>query len=137
MTRRLSTSPACLISEKYELSRHMERILDAAGQQVDSAKPILEVNPDHPMVARLAEETDSARQQDWANLIFDQALLSEGGKLDESRRVRAAHERAHRHPGARRRVRPARKPAKRAAKKATGKAAESDTGEQSSEAEQD
>ena len=82
-TRRLSTSPACLVGEEYELSRHMERILDAAGQKVDSTKPILEINPDHPMVARLAEETDSARRQDWANLIFDQALLSEGGKLDD------------------------------------------------------
>ena len=83
VTRRLSTSPACLVGEEYELSRHMERILDAAGQKVDSTRPILEVNPDHPMVARLAEETDSARRQDWANLIFDQALLSEGGKLDD------------------------------------------------------
>ena len=83
VTRRLSTSPACLVGEEYELSRHMERILDAAGQKVDSTKPILEINPDHPMVARLAEETDSARRQDWANLIFDQALLSEGGKLDD------------------------------------------------------
>ena len=83
VTRRLSTSPACLVSEEYELSRHMERILDAAGQKVDSASPILEINPDHPIVARLAEETDSARQQDWANLIFDQALLSEGGRLED------------------------------------------------------
>ena len=83
VTRRLSTSPACLVGEEYELSRHMERILDAAGQKVDSTRPILEINPDHPMVARLAEETDSARRQDWANLIFDQALLSEGGKLDD------------------------------------------------------
>ena len=137
VTRRLSTSPACLISEKYELSRHMERILDAAGQQVDSAKPILEVNPDHPMVARLAEETDSARQQDWANLIFDQALLSEGGKLDDPavfvRRMNALIVTLAQGGESG----PARKPAKRAAKKATGKAAESDTGEQSSEAEQD
>ena len=137
VTRRLSTSPACLISEKYELSRHMERILDAAGQQVDSAKPILEVNPDHPMVARLAEETDSARQQDWANLIFDQALLSEGGKLDDPavfvRRMNALIVTLAQGGESG----PARKPAKRAAKKAAGKAAESDTGEQSSEAEQD
>ena len=83
VTRRLSTSPACLVGEEYELSRHMERILDAAGQKVDSTRPILEINPDHPMVARLAEEADPARRQDWAHLIFDQALLSEGGKLDD------------------------------------------------------
>ena len=83
VTRRLSTSPACLVSEEFEMSRHLERILDAAGQKVDAARPILEINPDHPMVARLAAETESTRQQDWAHLIFDQALLSEGGKLED------------------------------------------------------
>ena len=83
VTRRLSTSPACLVSEEFEMSRHLERILDAAGQKVDSARPILEINPDHPMVARLAAETEASRQADWANLIFDQALLSEGGRLED------------------------------------------------------
>ena len=65
------------------MSRHLERILDAAGQKVDTGKPILEINPDHPMVARLAAETDASRQRDWVNLIFDQALLSEGGRLED------------------------------------------------------
>ena len=83
VTRRLSTSPACLVSEEYEMSRHLERILDAAGQKIDAAKPILEVNPDHPMVARLAVEPEASRQQDWAHLIFDQAVLSEGGRLED------------------------------------------------------
>ncbi len=83
VTRRLSTSPACLVSEEHEMSRHLERILDAAGQKVDSVRPILEINPDHPMVARLAAESDASRQADWANLIFDQALLSEGGRLED------------------------------------------------------
>ena len=82
-TRRLSTSPACLVSEEYEMSRHLERILGAAGQKIDGAKPILEVNPDHPMVSRLAAEADPDRCKDWANLIFDQALLSEGGRLED------------------------------------------------------
>ena len=83
VTRRLSTSPACLVSEEYEMSRHLERILDAAGQKVDAVRPILEINPDHPMVARLAAETEASRRQDWADLIFDQALLSEGGRLED------------------------------------------------------
>ena len=82
-TRRLSTSPACLVSEEYEMSRHLERILGATGQKIDGAKPILEINPDHPMVARLAVEADPDRRKDWASLIFDQALLSEGGKLED------------------------------------------------------
>ena len=82
-TRRLSTSPACLVSEEYEMSRHLERILGAAGQRLDGAKPILEINPDHPMVDRLAAEPDPDRCKDWASLIFDQALLSEGGRLED------------------------------------------------------
>ena len=82
-TRRLSTSPACLVSEEYEMSRHLERILGAAGQRLDGAKPILEINPDHPMVDRLAAEPDPDRCKDWASLIFEQALLSEGGRLED------------------------------------------------------
>lgn len=82
-TRRLSTSPACLVSEEYEMSRHLERILGAAGQKLDGAKPILEINPDHPMVDRLAAEPDPDRCKDWASLIFEQALLSEGGRLED------------------------------------------------------
>ena len=137
VTRRLSTSPACLVSEEYELSRHMERILDAAGQKVDSARPILEINPDHPMVARLAAETDASRQQDWADLIFDQALLSEGGRLeDPAGFVRRMNELiVTLAQGGE--SRPVRKRAKRASKKAAKKngkkTAEPDTGEQSSE----
>ena len=137
VTRRLSTSPACLVSEDYELSRHLERILDAAGQKVDTTRPILEINPDHPMVARLAVETDPSRRQDWAHLIFDQALLSEGGKLeDPAAFVRRMNELiVTLAQGGE--SRPVRKRAKRASKKAAKKngkkTAEPDTGEQSSE----
>ncbi len=83
VTRRLSTSPACLVSEEHELGRHLERILDAAGQKIDTTRPILEINPGHPMVVRLAAEADPERCKNWASLIFDQALLSEGGKLED------------------------------------------------------
>ena len=142
VTRRLSTSPACLVSEEYELSRHMARILDAAGQKVDSTRPILEINPDHPMVARLAEETDSARRQDWAHLIFDQALLSEGGKLENPAEfVRRMNELivALAQGG---KPAPARKRGKRTAKKKTAKkaekkTAESESGESAAEAGED
>ena len=123
VTRRLSTSPACLVGEEYELSRHMERILDAAGQKVDSTRPILEINPDHPMVARLAAETEASRQADWANLIFDQALLSEGGKLDDPAAfVRRMNELvvALAEDGGRA---PTRRRAKKTTKKASGKTA--------------
>ena len=138
VTRRLSTSPACLVGEEYELSRHMERILDAAGQKVDSTRPILEINPDHPMVARLAEEADPARRQDWAHLIFDQALLSEGGKLDDPavfvRRMNelivTLAQGAKPAPAAKRGKRTAKKKTakKAAAKKTKSKAAEPESG---------
>ena len=141
VTRRLSTSPACLVSEEYEMSRHLERILDAAGQKIDAAKPILEINPDHPMVARLAAETEAARQQDWANLIFDQALLAEGGRLeDPAGFVRRMNElivtlaQGGGSAPARRRTKKAAK--KKASKKTAGKSTESDAGAQDSEAEQ-
>ena len=142
VTRRLSTSPACLVSEEYELSRHMARILGAAGQKVDSTRPILEINPDHPMVARLAEETDSARRQDWAHLIFDQALLSEGGKLENPAEfVRRMNELivtlaqgGKPAPARKRRKRTAKK---KTAKKAEKKTAEPESGDSAAEAGED
>ena len=137
VTRRLSTSPACLVSEEYEMSRHLERILDAAGQKIDAAKPILEINPDHPMVARLAAETEATRQRDWASLIFDQALLAEGGRLeDPAGFVRRMNElivtlaQGGDPEPARRRTK------KATAKKTTAKSAESNAGAQEPEAEQ-
>ena len=141
-TRRLSISPACLVSEEHEISRHMERILDAAGQKIDSTRPILEINPDHPMVARLAEEVDSARRQDWAHLIFDQALLSEGGKLDDPAVfVRRMNElivtlaQGGEPPPARKRGKRTAK--KKTAKKAKSKAAEPESGGSAAEAGED
>ena len=128
VTRRLSASPACLVSEEYEMSRHLERILDAAGQQIDAARPILEINPDHPMVARFAAETEAARQQDWVNLIFDQALLSEGGRLEDPagfvRRMNELIVALAQGAGSK----PARKRAKKMSKKAPGKASKAADG---------
>ena len=142
VTRRLSTSPACLVSEEHEISRHMERILDAAGQKIDSTRPILEINPEHPMVARLAEETDSDRRQDWAHLIFDQAMLSEGGKLENPavfvRRMNeliVALAQGGKPAPARKRGKPTAK--KKTAKKAKSKAAEPESGGSTAEAGED
>ena len=143
-TRRLSTSPACLVSEEHELGRHLERILDAAGQKIDTTRPILEINPGHPMVARLAAEADPERCKDWASLIFDQALLSEGGKLeDPAAFVRRMNELivtlaqgdvsgSTRGRGEGVAKQPTKKRAKRAAKKTAGKTAKK-AGEKSAE----
>jgi len=80
-TARLSSSPACLVADEHDIGGNLQRILKAAGQNVPQAKPILEVNPEHPMVARLRGE--EKRFDDWAHLLFDQALLAEGGQLED------------------------------------------------------
>ena len=82
-TFRLTSSPACLVNDAYDMSANLERILKAAGQQVSTSKPILELNPDHPLIKRLAGEGDGQRFTDWTHILFDQALLSEGGQLED------------------------------------------------------
>ncbi|MES2741398.1 MAG: molecular chaperone HtpG [Pseudomonadota bacterium] len=83
VTFRLTDSPACLVADEHELSGNLLRMLKAAGQSAPESKPILEINPDHPLVARLkAEDADSGeRFADWSHILFDQALLAEGGAL--------------------------------------------------------
>ncbi len=82
VTNRLTDSPACLVSSDAGLSTNLERLLKAAGQAVPSAKPILEVNPAHPIVRRLADEANPARFDDWSQILFDQATLAEGGQIE-------------------------------------------------------
>src|SRR5688500_11502555 len=82
-TDRLTDSPACLVSDEHGLSTNLERILKAAGQQVPGSRPILEINPEHPLVKRLKNETDDARFADWSHILFDQATLAEGGQLED------------------------------------------------------
>jgi molecular chaperone HtpG len=83
VTHRLTTSPACLVVDEHDLSVNMSRLLKAAGQTLPQTRPTLEINPAHAIVKRLNEETDAARFADWSQLLFDQALLSEGGQLED------------------------------------------------------
>jgi len=83
VTFRLTSSPACLVADQHGMSANLERMLKAAGQPVPGSKPILEINPHHPLVQRLKYETDEARFGDWSRILFDQALLAEGGQLDD------------------------------------------------------
>ena len=82
-TGRLTDSPACLVGHEFGLSTNLERILKAAGQDVPGSKPVLEVNPSHPIVKRLKEEADEVRFADWSHILFDQATLAEGGQLED------------------------------------------------------
>ncbi len=81
VTHRLTDSPACLVADEDDMGMNLARILKAAGQEAPPSKPILEINPAHPAVKRL--EKSGARFDDWASVLFDQALLAEGGTLDD------------------------------------------------------
>ena len=82
LTHRLTNSPACLVTGEHEMSANLERILKSVGQDAPSIKPILELNPEHPLLSRLKSE-QGERFDDLANILFDQALLAEGGQLDD------------------------------------------------------
>ena len=79
VTFRLTDSPACLVAGEHEISGHLLRMLKAAGQSAPDSKPILEINPHHPLVQRLKYE--EAKFDDWSSILFDQAMLAEGGQL--------------------------------------------------------
>lgn len=81
VTFRLTESPACLVADAYDMGGNLERLLKSAGQKIQHTKPILEINPHHPMVQRLKFEEE--KFDDWSHLLFDQALLAEGGQLED------------------------------------------------------
>ncbi len=81
VTHRLTDSPACLVADEHDIGGNLARILKAAGQKAPTSQPILEINPRHPVVQRLKDET--VKFDDWAAVLFDQALLAEGGQLDD------------------------------------------------------
>ena len=83
VSHRLTDSPSCMVVEQHDMAVSMQKILKQAGHQLPEIKPILEVNPDHPLVKRLNDEADEKRFEDWTRILFDQALLSEGGQLDD------------------------------------------------------
>ncbi len=86
LSHRLTESPACLVADVYGMSLNMERIMKDAGQAMGMGmgrKPIFELNPTHPLVVRMKEEQDDTRFADLTHILFDQAILSEGGQLDD------------------------------------------------------
>jgi molecular chaperone HtpG len=81
VTRRLTESPVCLVADEHDMSANLARMLKAAGQRAPASKPILEINPRHPVIAHL--RGDERHFDDWTSVLFDQALLAEGGQLDD------------------------------------------------------
>lgn len=83
ITHRLSESPACLVVENSDMSANLERLLKSTGQDVKAAKPILEINPGHPLTQKIKAELGKDRFADWTEIMFDQATLAEGAQLDD------------------------------------------------------
>ncbi|HET9764618.1 MAG TPA: molecular chaperone HtpG, partial [Casimicrobiaceae bacterium] len=83
VTHRLTDSPSCLVADAAAMSTNLERLLKAAGHKVPETKPTLEVNPHHPLVQALKHESEESRFADWSHILLDQAVLAEGGQLDE------------------------------------------------------
>src|ERR1700744_3119121 len=81
LTFRLTDSPTCLVADEGDMSGYLQRMLKQAGQHAPQMQPILEVNPEHPLVKKL--HADDANFGDWCHLLFDQAMLAEGGTLED------------------------------------------------------
>ena len=83
VTHRLTDSPSCLVVGEHDISGNLERILKAAGQQTPENKPTLEINPKHALIQKLDGFKESSDFDEYASVIFDQAILAEGGQLED------------------------------------------------------
>jgi len=83
ISQRLTDSPSCLVMGEQDMAVHMQQMLKQAGHEVPPSKPDLEINPSHTLVSRLKDEADDERFASWSNVLLDQAMLSEGGQLDD------------------------------------------------------
>ncbi|ASJ75992.1 Chaperone protein HtpG [Granulosicoccus antarcticus IMCC3135] len=81
---RLTSSPACIVMGQHDMALHMQQLLKQAGHDLPSSKPVLEVNPTHPILDLMDNEQDDERFKDWSHLLLDQALLADGGQLEDS-----------------------------------------------------
>ena len=82
LTHRLTDSPACVVFDEEDMSGHMQRLLQSAGQQVDRALPVLELNPDHAILQKVKSEPDQNRVERWSKVLLSQALIAEGERLE-------------------------------------------------------
>jgi molecular chaperone HtpG len=82
-SQRLTDSASCVVLGDQEMALHLQRLLEQAGQEVPDSRPVLELNPSHPLVVRLQGEADEGRFADLSQVLFEQALLSEGASLED------------------------------------------------------
>ncbi len=83
LTDRLTDSPACLVTGENDMSIHLQNMLKAAGQAIPMSKPIMEINPEHPLIIKTKDETDEARFAEWVWILFEQAQLAQGTPLED------------------------------------------------------
>lgn len=83
ISHRLTNSPACLVREQTDMGPQLQRLLKSVGQEVTEVKPILEINPQHKLIEKLNTEKDEHAFSEWANLLYEQAVLAEGGQLKD------------------------------------------------------
>ncbi|MGC9216200.1 molecular chaperone HtpG [Acidithiobacillus sp.] len=83
VSHRLTSSPACIVLGERDMALYMQQLLKQAGHEVSSTKPVLEINPIHPMLVRIEGEKDDTRFAEWSALLLDQAILAEGGQLED------------------------------------------------------
>ncbi len=83
VSTRLTTSPACLVIDENDIDPSLLRLLKASGQKIPTMKPILEINPHHPIALKVSNETDEQKFTDWAFVLFDQSKLTLGEQLDD------------------------------------------------------
>ncbi len=83
VSHRLTTSPSCIVLGEHDMALYMQQLLKQAGHDMPSTKPTLEVNPTHPLLKRMEAETDDERFAEWSSVLLDQAILAEGGQLED------------------------------------------------------
>jgi molecular chaperone HtpG len=83
VSTRLTDSAACIVLNEQDMALYMQQLMKQAGQEMPSSKPTLEINVDHPIFKKLASEKDDDKFADWSSLVFEQALLAEGGQLED------------------------------------------------------
>jgi len=83
VSHRLTSSPSCIVLNEHDMALYMQNLMKQAGHEMPSSKPVLEINPTHPLIERMEAETDDEQFADWAAILFDQALLAEGAQLED------------------------------------------------------